>query len=273
MKPGQVVFKWNEGHDAETATSALRYAVSLQRSNGDWYFRPGATSDGKRLLPNLEGTVPPKGYPLGYGSEINYFNPDLRLAAVQYVSSLPSFAASLVVVALVGADRHLHIRLFENSGILSRDLEESSLPDGPLKTELKAFLTGPAIFPNVSTLTPEQRQWIIASARTLTGHTSYEYVFEQRNSGGTRMTLPDGTYRWSVQAIDTAFAGSPFSAESTFTVLTPPVANPDTFSTPTNTPTATPAGIVNGHLTWQGISQPNNANNGVTATLLLDVGE
>ena len=48
--------------------------------------------------------------------------------------------------------------------------------------------------------------------------------------------LPPGNYFLSVQAIDTAFAGSPFSAESTFTVLTPPVANPDTFSTPTNTP-------------------------------------
>ena len=48
--------------------------------------------------------------------------------------------------------------------------------------------------------------------------------------------LPPGNYYWSVQAIDTAFAGSPFATESTFTVLTPPVAMPDTFSTPTNTP-------------------------------------
>ena len=47
--------------------------------------------------------------------------------------------------------------------------------------------------------------------------------------------LPPGNYFWSVQAIDTAFAGSPFSAESTFTVLPPPIANPDAFTIPTNT--------------------------------------
>ncbi len=42
-------------------------------------------------------------------------------------------------------------------------------------------------------------------------------------------------------------------------------------ATPTNTltPTATPAGIVNGHLTWQGITQPNARNQGLTATLTL----
>jgi len=33
-----------------------------------------------------------------------------------------------------------------------------------------------------------------------------------------RMNLPPGDYYWSVQAIDTAFAGSPFSVESTFSV-------------------------------------------------------
>jgi hypothetical protein len=48
--------------------------------------------------------------------------------------------------------------------------------------------------------------------------------------------LPPGTYYWSVQAIDTAFAGSPFSAEATFTVLQPPIAVPDAFSTAMNTP-------------------------------------
>ena len=48
--------------------------------------------------------------------------------------------------------------------------------------------------------------------------------------------LPPGTYYWSVQAIDTAFAGSPFATESTFTVLPPPVANPDTISTGANMP-------------------------------------
>jgi hypothetical protein len=42
---------------------------------------------------------------------------------------------------------------------------------------------------------------------------------------------------------------------------------------PTNTPTAsTPAGVIVGHLTWQGISQPNSRNSGITATLTLCVG-
>ncbi len=48
--------------------------------------------------------------------------------------------------------------------------------------------------------------------------------------------LPPGNYFWGVQAIDTAFAGSPFSQESVFTVLPPPTAMPDAFSTPMNTP-------------------------------------
>ena len=47
--------------------------------------------------------------------------------------------------------------------------------------------------------------------------------------------LPPGNYFWSVQAIDTAFAGSFFVVESTFTVLPPPIANPDAFTIPTNT--------------------------------------
>jgi hypothetical protein len=38
--------------------------------------------------------------------------------------------------------------------------------------------------------------------------------------------LSDGTYYWGVQAIDTAFAGSEFSEESSFTIT----ANPPMFS-------------------------------------------
>ena len=53
--------------------------------------------------------------------------------------------------------------------------------------------------------------------------------------------LPPGNYFWSVQAIDTAFAGSPFAAESTFTVLPPPTAVADAFSTPMNTQVRFPA--------------------------------
>jgi hypothetical protein len=48
--------------------------------------------------------------------------------------------------------------------------------------------------------------------------------------------LPPGTYYWSVQAIDSGFAGSPFSPESTFVILPSPVANPDVISTSINTP-------------------------------------
>ena len=50
------------------------------------------------------------------------------------------------------------------------------------------------------------------------------------------VNLPPGNYFWSVQAIDTAFAGSPFSQESMFTVLPPPTAMPDAFATAMNTP-------------------------------------
>jgi len=40
-------------------------------------------------------------------------------------------------------------------------------------------------------------------------------------------------------------------------------------NTATATPTFTPVGIINGHLTWQGISQPDAHNQGLTATLTL----
>jgi hypothetical protein len=47
---------------------------------------------------------------------------------------------------------------------------------------------------------------------------------EFENLSTTLTHLPSGHYYWSVQAIDSAFAGSPFAAESTFTiVLTRPV--------------------------------------------------
>jgi hypothetical protein len=48
--------------------------------------------------------------------------------------------------------------------------------------------------------------------------------------------LPPGTYYWSVQAIDSGFAGSPFAPESTFVILPSPVANADVISTSINTP-------------------------------------
>ena len=53
-----------------------------------------------------------------------------------------------------------------------------------------------------------------------------------------QLQLPPGTYFWSVQAIDTAFAGSPFATESLLVVPTnqPPIAVDDSLPTPTNTP-------------------------------------
>jgi hypothetical protein len=52
--------------------------------------------------------------------------------------------------------------------------------------------------------------------------TGFRRVVEMGNaSHGTqaRLRLPFGTYYWSVQAIDTAFAGSPFAAEGSFDIV------------------------------------------------------
>jgi hypothetical protein len=43
-----------------------------------------------------------------------------------------------------------------------------------------------------------------------------------RNGSSTFYLLPPGTYYWSVQAVDGAFAGSPFAAEQQFTITTVP---------------------------------------------------
>jgi hypothetical protein len=45
-------------------------------------------------------------------------------------------------------------------------------------------------------------------------------------SSGWKMVLPLGTYYWSVQAIDPAWAGSPFAAEQSFTVAVADVPTP-----------------------------------------------
>jgi len=57
----------------------------------------------------------------------------------------------------------------------------------------------------------------------------------------------------------------------------PPATNTPTITqtrTPTLTPTRTPTsiGVVTGHLTWQGIVQPDSRNAGITATLTLCAG-
>jgi hypothetical protein len=45
--------------------------------------------------------------------------------------------------------------------------------------------------------------------------------------------VPRGTYYWSVQSIDSSFAGSPFSPEATFTITN---ARPFISTVPTNSP-------------------------------------
>jgi hypothetical protein len=40
------------------------------------------------------------------------------------------------------------------------------------------------------------------------------------------MNLPFGRYYWSVQAVDTSFAGSPFAVEQQFTVAAPRIIEP-----------------------------------------------
>jgi hypothetical protein len=50
--------------------------------------------------------------------------------------------------------------------------------------------------------------------------------------------LADGTYYWSVQAVDSGFAGSPFAAEGSFMMAQP--ITPTITPTPTSTPTSTP---------------------------------
>jgi predicted nucleotidyltransferase len=55
----------------------------------------------------------------------------------------------------------------------------------------------------------------------------FRRVARQGNAqqSGWKLHLPAGNYYWSVQAIDAAFAGSPFAAEKTFTVATVDVLN------------------------------------------------
>lgn len=59
---------------------------------------------------------------------------------------------------------------------------------------------------------------------SMTGENGYRQLVELGNAGhGSSATLnhlPAGTYYWSVQAIDTAFAGSPFADEHSFTIWT-----------------------------------------------------
>jgi hypothetical protein len=77
-------------------------------------------------------------------------------------------------------------------------------------------------------------------------------------STSLRSLAPGTTYYWSVQAIDSAWAGGPFAVEGQFTTDAPP------------TPTPTVANFV-GHVTWQSIPQ-NNTRSILPITLTLKLG-
>ncbi len=65
----------------------------------------------------------------------------------------------------------------------------------------------------------------------------------QENVSWIVKDLPDGTIYWSVQAIDGAFAGSPFATEQTFEIAVPP-------ATPQNLAVGTYYDIGAANLTW-----------------------
>ncbi|MFB0516617.1 MAG: beta strand repeat-containing protein [Candidatus Neomarinimicrobiota bacterium] len=64
----------------------------------------------------------------------------------------------------------------------------------------------------------------------------------------TLYDLPDGTYYWSVQAVDAGFAGSAFASEQTFLVAVPPAAPTNLAATPGNQQIT---------LTWSANTEPD----------------
>jgi hypothetical protein len=90
------------------------------------------------------------------------------------------------------------------------------------------------------------------------------------NAGQNRMlqltNLPPGTYYWSVQSVDTAFAGSPFAPEGTFIVSALPSVITSTV-TNISTTASTLEGIVfaNGFNTWAFIEWGQTTNLGTVS--------
>ena len=215
----RVQFGWNAGPDAETDTRGLQFAIGLRRGQGNgatWYLRPGARLDGTRLRPGFEGTLPFT----GEGYDLN-----LRLMSVENGFSLPATGRGLMVIAQVGLQRDLHIRVFDPAGRKLTDKVDAALPESAEKTSLKNYLRDTIPFPDAATMTPGQRRALIANGIAVAGHTSLGYVFDPfRNGEGFK--LPDGTYFWSVQSIDTGGMGSAFSTEHSFTIGDPVNPNP-----------------------------------------------
>lgn len=96
------------------------------------------------------------------------------------------------------------------------------------------------------------------------------------NAWGLRITSLTPCAPPTLAPTATATRTRTFTRTATSTGTITPTRTPS--DTPTNTPsgtptfTPTPAGVIVGHVTWQGIAQPDSRNNGVTATLSLCVG-
>ena len=110
---------------------------------------------------------------LDKGRAIGY---DLRLMSVSATTELVNEGHRLVIVAFVGAN--LHIRIFDTSGEKAVDKAESELVAGDTLTALKQRLTP---FPGEASLSRQEKQEIIDSVTSITGHTrAIEDIFAGR---------------------------------------------------------------------------------------------
>ena len=115
----------------------------------------------------------------------------------------------------------------------------NSPPAAPASNVATITTNGDVIFTWAKPLdTQTPSAGLIYNLRVGTTHGGGEIMTPQANASGLRRlpqstgmhtnrwhlrNLPKGTYYWSVQAIDTAYAGSPFATEQTFTITnTPP---------------------------------------------------
>lgn len=130
---------------------------------------------------------------------------------------------------------HLGTRLFRNDTLISNS--PPSAPDG-----LAAAVTGASVTlswqPAVDGQTPSSALTYNLRVGLAPGTAEVMSPQADLDSGrrllpqtgnaphGTtaRLVLPAGKYYWSVQAIDTAFAGGPFSSEASFTIANPEAA-------------------------------------------------
>jgi hypothetical protein len=86
----------------------------------------------------------------------------------------------------------------------------------------------------------------------------------------TRTSTPVATNSGTNTPTNTATRTNTPVPTFTFTATITPTHTPGSANTPTST--LTPSGVIIGHVTWQGIAQPDSRNAGITATLSLCVG-